>query len=173
MVHRRLAHRSTTTMHAQSIGTALALVWASALPLATARAGDVAASVPGYGPADTVVPLPIGQARHTVAPVQPLVWRDDAFPRPHTAPAQSDHRPRAPAAGYQPVLLPNLNLSPEQLAIAARRSQLPFAAKLECSALDTRLPQLERAFRRAKGDSKAEAEQALQQARLRFVVLRC
>ena len=173
MAHLRLAHR-TRTMHAPlSIGTALALIWACALPLATARAGDVAASVPGYGSADTVVPLPIGQARHAAAPVQPLVWRDDAFPRPHTDPAQSDHRPRAPAAGYQPVLLPNLNLSPEQLAIAARRSQLPFAAKLECSALDTRLPQLERAFRRAKGDSKAEAEQALQQARLRFVVLRC
>ena len=172
MAHLRLAHR-TRTMHAPlSIGTALALIWACALPLATARAGDVAASVHGYGPADTVVPLPIGQARPAAAPVQ-LVWRDDAFPRPHTDPPQSHHRPRAPAAGYQPVLLPNLNLSPEQLAIAARRSQLPFAAKLECSALDTRLPQLERAFRRAKGDSKAEAEQALQQARLRFVVLRC
>lgn len=173
MAHPRLAHR-TRTMHAPlSIGTALALIWASALPLATAHTGDVVASVPGYGPADTVVPLPIGQVRHAATPAQPLVWRDDAFPRPHTAPPQSDHRLHAPAVGYQPVLLPHVNLSPEQLAIAARRSQLPFAAKLECSALDTRLPQLERAFRRAKGDSKAEAEQALQQARLRFVVLRC
>lgn len=162
-------------MHAPlSIGTALALIWACALPLATARAGDVAASVPGDGPADTVVSLPMGQTRHAAAPMRPLVWRDDAFPRPHSTHPQSDHSPHAPAAGYQPVLQqPNLNITPEQLAIAARRSHLPFAAKLECSALDTRLPTLERNFRRAKADRKAEAEQDLQQARLRFVLLRC
>lgn len=130
-------------MHAPSIGTALALICASPLPLAPAQAGNAAASAPGNGPADTVVHLPVGRASH-------------------------------PVPGYLPVLLqPNLNITPEQLAIAARRSHLPFAAKLECSALDTRLPTLERNFRRAKADRKAEAEQDLQQARLRFVLLRC
>lgn len=133
-------------MHAPSIGTALTLIWASALPLAPAQAGSAAAPAPGNGPADTVVQLPIGRTSHAAAPVP----------------------------GYLPVLLqPNLNITPEQLAIAARRSHLPFAAKLECSALDTRLPTLERNFRRAKADRKAEAEQDLQQARLRFVLLRC
>lgn len=137
-------------MHAPSIGTALALIWASALPLASAQAGSAAAPAPGDGPADTVVQLPIERASHT------------------------SRAPHTPAPGYQPVLLqPNLNITPEQLAIAARRSHLPFAAKLECSALDTRLPTLERNFRRAKADRKAEAEQDLQQARLRFVLLRC
>lgn len=75
---------------------------------------------------------------------------------------------------YRPVALsPNLNLTPEQLAIAARRSQLSFPAKLECSALDTRLPMLERAAKRAKPDLKAEAERTLALARLRYTVLRC
>lgn len=85
--------------------------------------------------------------------------------RPESAPAAQPLRPVA--------LSPNLNLTPEQLAIAARRSQLSFAAKLECSALDTRLPVLERAARRAKPDVKAEAEHTLALARLRYTVLRC
>lgn len=85
--------------------------------------------------------------------------------RPESAPAAQPLRPVA--------LSPNLNLAPEQLAIAARRSQLSFAAKLECSALDTRLPVLERAVRRAKPDVKAEAEHTLSLARLRYTVLRC
>jgi len=83
--------------------------------------------------------------------------------RPESAPAAQPLRPVA--------LSPNL--TPEQLAIAARRSQLSFAAKLECSALDTRLPVLERAARRAKPDVKAEAEHTLSLARLRYTVLRC
>jgi hypothetical protein len=68
---------------------------------------------------------------------------------------------------------PTLNLTPEQLAIAARRSRAVLQAKLECSALDTRLPVLERAVRRAKPDVKAEAEHTLSLACLRYTVLRC
>ena len=71
------------------------------------------------------------------------------------------------------ALSPELNISPEQLAVAARRHQLSFTAKLECSALDTRLPQLQGAARRAKPEHKADAQQALASARNRYEVLGC
>ena len=71
------------------------------------------------------------------------------------------------------ALVPPIALTPEQLAIAARRHALPPAAKLECSALDTRLPALARTAHRAPPERKAEAEQALAQARQRYSTLRC
>lgn len=63
--------------------------------------------------------------------------RQQLLYRPKSAPAAQPLRPVA--------LSPHLNLTPEQLAIAARPSQLSFAAKLEYSALDTRPPVLESA----------------------------
>lgn len=94
------------------------------------------------------------------------------------APQPATASPTAPGRVLPPYLWvaglqPNINITPEQLAIAARRSHLHPAAKLECSALDTRLPTLERAAKRAKPDTKAEAEQALAQARQRYAALRC
>lgn len=100
-------------------------------------------------------------------------------PAPSHATPVDGYRLYRPIARPEPSYLrvqwlqPQLNLSPEQLAIAARRHRLPPSARLECSALDTRLPQLERAARRAKSDLKGDAEQALQDARQRFTTLRC
>ncbi|MEG3001270.1 MAG: hypothetical protein RR855_12055 [Comamonas sp.] len=96
-----------------------------------------------------------------------------------TRPAEDMHllyRPE-PARADQPyrlvALSPNFNLTPEQLAIAARRSHLPFPAKLECSALDTRLPTLERTAKRTPPEQKPEAEHTLSLARQRYAALRC
>lgn len=64
-------------------------------------------------------------------------------------------------------------LSPEHLLIALRRRQLPHAAQLECSALDTQLPELARKLHRAAPADKAAAQAALEQAQARFRALRC
>lgn len=64
-------------------------------------------------------------------------------------------------------------LSPENLLIALRRRQLPHAAQLECSALDTQLPVLARNLHRAAPADKAAAQAALEQAQARFRALRC
>ena len=71
---------------------------------------------------------------------------------------------------------PFIALTPEQLSITASRHQLPAASKLECAALDTRLPQLTQTVRRAKrdtADAHAAAVQRLAEARARFTALRC
>lgn len=79
----------------------------------------------------------------------------------------------AHAQSFNLPMRPELGISPEQLAIAARRQRLPSSAKLECAALDTRLPRLARLARRAAPDQQAMARQDLQQARARFDALRC
>lgn len=71
------------------------------------------------------------------------------------------------------ALTPRISLTPEQLAMAARRHQLPRVAQLECTALDTRLPHLTQTARRAKPPDKTTATQALQDARQRFQLLGC
>lgn len=68
---------------------------------------------------------------------------------------------------------PRLHLTPEQLAVTARRHQLPSVTKLECAALDTRLPALTQTARRTKGPDKATALETLRQARQRFQLLGC
>lgn len=77
------------------------------------------------------------------------------------------------AQSFNLPMRPELGISPEQLAIAARRQRLTSSAKLECAALDTRLPSLTRMARRATPDQQAMARQDLLQARERFDALRC
>ena len=89
--------------------------------------------------------------------------------------AHAATQPDGDMASYQvaSLLQPSLNITPEQLAMAARRQRLPFASKLECSALDTRLPRLERNARRSTNETRSDAEASLQQARQRYARLGC
>lgn len=80
------------------------------------------------------------------------------------------------SARAMPVFLgafPLHGLSPEHMLTALRRQQLPPAARLECAALDTRIPALLRALHRAAPADKATARAAYQDAQARFQQLRC
>lgn len=115
--------------------------------------------------------LLLGLGGMAAAQAQPLtspLWQHGLLQPPIAL-----ERPRATGSMVPVAMSPNINLAPEQLAIAARRRPLSAAAKLECSALDTRLPALERTAKRAPPEQKAEAEHTLSLARQRYAALRC
>ena len=106
------------------------------------------------------------------SPIRPLAATPAPLPPAEFLPMPDNARWGQPYLLAQ-AMSPSLNLTPEQLAMAAKRRRLSLPAKLECSALDTRLPRLERSAHRAAPERKAEAEQALVLARQRFEVLGC
>lgn len=74
---------------------------------------------------------------------------------------------------YGEALYPLTRMSPQTYAREVNRHKLLPEDRLQCSALDLRLPGLEASARNASASNKAPSERTLLEARQRYYELRC